>query len=104
MKLLDIIKTVAQKTVENQVSVKLMYAVVTATNPIKVMVDQRLVIAENMLIFPRSCEQKKIQIEGHELYINKKLQTGDKIILLKIGDDFLVIDKVGSCDGEHIVT
>lgn len=104
MKLLDIIKTVSERTVEKSLSVKLMYGVVTSTAPLKVTVEQRLILTENMLIFPHSCEEKLMKIGEGEYYISKKLQTGDKIILLRVGDDFLVIDKVGSYDGKHTIT
>ncbi len=104
MKLLDIIKTVSERAVENSLAIKLMYGIVTSTAPLKVTVEQRLLLTENMLIFPHSCEEKLIKIGEGEYSISKKLQTGDKLILLRVGDDFLVIDKVGSYGGKHIVT
>ena len=104
MKLLDIIKTVSERVAENSLSVKLMYGIVASVAPLKVSVEQRIILTENMLIFPKSCEEQSIKIGETEYYVRTKLQAGDKLILLKAGDDFLVIDKVGDYNGKHIIT
>lgn len=110
-----IIKRMVKETMENEKPTRLMYGKVESTNPLKVNVEQRLMLDRNFLVLTDHLTRKSTTISFRDNYRNSNddlthttrtaevvfdnsLRVGDKVALLREqgGQKFLIIDKVVS--------
>lgn len=111
--LVRVIKRIVKETIENDKPTRVMYGQVVSTNPLKVSVEQRMVLDKNFLVLSDRLTRKSTTITVRDNYRNSanelvhtereidvvfdnSLKTNDKIILLREqgGQKFIILDKV----------
>lgn len=82
--LIKVIKKTAIEAVESTKPVNVCYGEVVSTSPLKVNVEQRMVLGELQLLLS-------------ERVVEKPLNQGDNVILLRqqSGQKYIVIDRIG---------
>lgn len=90
--LLDTIKKIVIKTMENSKPVALSYGAVESINPLTVRIDQKLLLGRQFLILTENVMDKTV----NGITISNGLKTGDKLIMLRVeeGQKYLVLSKV----------
>lgn len=93
--LIDIIKEISVNANENNKPMNLFYGIVKSTSPLKIDVEQKMLLGKNQLILTRNVTDYRTN-DG--VLISNALNTGDKVILLRVqgGQKFLVLDRVVS--------
>ncbi|WP_248930140.1 DUF2577 domain-containing protein [Paenibacillus hamazuiensis] len=110
MRLLEIIKQAGVGAVEAGNPVAIMFGTVTQTNPLEVSIDQRLILSEDFLVIPEQLTPFTVDLKHSHSYkdgvteealtepvvIRKGLETGDKLLLLRVqgGQQFIILDKL----------
>lgn len=102
IELVKIIKKAAIDAVESTKPVQIFFGTVENTNPIRINVEQKMVLGEKQLILTRNVTDYETGIqEGKEGDIKKYivfngLQPGDKVLLVRQqgGQKYIVWDKV----------
>ena|SRR5690625_1086984 len=96
MSLLETIKRAGVAAVNADNPVAVLFGNVAQTNPLSVDVHQRLTLTEDFLVVPESLTRYVVTIEGQDVVIRVGLQTGDRVILLRVqgGQRYVVLDKV----------
>ncbi|MGF7049167.1 hypothetical protein J2T13_003675 [Paenibacillus sp. DS2015] len=111
--MLDIIKQAALDVIEASSPVAIQFGTVSSISPLEISVDQRLTLTEAFLVVPESMTRFEIDLKHvhkmsglpdtdeallDKLVIRKGLESGDKVILLRVqgGQQFVVMDKVVS--------
>ena len=118
-----LIKTAAQEAVEAGKPVKVMFGEVTAINPLRIMVEQKIPLSESFLVLTEAVKDHEHEItvidwqtqnasggsgdsayaaHAHQIAGRKKiiihnaLQVGEKVLLLAMqgGQKFIVVDRV----------
>ena len=111
--LVRIIKRMVKETVENEKPTRVMYGKVISTNPLKVNIEQRMVLDKNFLVLSDRLTRKSTKITVRDNYRNSadeltyanreidvvfdnSLKVNDKVILLREqgGQKFIILDKV----------
>ncbi|MBB6633565.1 DUF2577 domain-containing protein [Cohnella thailandensis] len=90
-RLLQVIKQAGAGAVGASQPVAILTGTVVKIDPLEVTVDQRFTLMADFLIVPESLTEYKIE----ELLIRKRLETGDKLILLRVqgGNQYLILDR-----------
>lgn len=94
------LKQNAKETMDTTYPVAIMYGKVISTNPLKINVEQRMVLDHSFLILTRNVMNYKTTIlldnENKSITISNELKNGDKVVLLREqgGQKFIVLDKV----------
>jgi len=99
MALIDVVKRVAQQTNEASTPMMIMYGIVEAVNPIRILVDNRFRIEGDMVIIPKELIIRTEDLaHNHTVPQNTRegIKVGDKVILLRNygGQEFLVLGRV----------
>ena len=100
--LVRIIKRIVKETVENEKPTRVMYGKVISTNPLKVNVEQRMVLDKNFLVLSDHLTRKSTRVrilstnDLVDVEFDNSLKTNDKVILLREqgGQKFIILDKV----------
>ncbi|MCD9026055.1 DUF2577 domain-containing protein [Cohnella silvisoli] len=108
--LLDAIKKAGIGAIGAGQPVAILTGTVTKDNPLEVTVDQRFALTADFLIVPESLTKYEIdakhthsygggttgQALPDKLLIRRGLETGDKLILLRVqgGNQYLILDRV----------
>ncbi|TNJ68233.1 DUF2577 domain-containing protein [Paenibacillus hemerocallicola] len=112
--MLDIIKQAAKEAVEAGSPVNILFGEVIQNDPLEVNVDQRFTLDADFLNVPESLTRYEVDLKHSHTYtddgasgttgealadkivIRPGLQTGDKVVLLRIqgGQQYLILDKV----------
>lgn len=99
--LLEIIKTAALDAVNNSKPVNVVWGQIINDTPIKIQLEQQLILDEKFVIIPPNFAdyEQTILIDDDEKVITVKnaLQIADKVILLKLqgGQKYLLLAKMG---------
>lgn len=117
--LIETIKKAALQTTEASKPVAVMYGVVLGTSPLRVNVEQRLILEAEQLVLSRNVTDHETTItplpagDGwsteasaehthaikgtKRVKINNALKTGDEVILLRMagGQKFVILDRIG---------
>ncbi len=80
--LVETIKQVALAAVEQNKPVAVMIGTVTKTEPLCILVEQRMELPEGVLIFTRTARSRALQIEDTVLLI--RVQGGQKFVVLDV--------------------
>lgn len=102
--LVRIIKRMVKETVENEKPTRVMYGKVISTNPLKINVEQRMVLDKNFLVLSDRLTRKSTRIripstnDQVDMVFDNSLKVNDKVILLREqgGQKFIILDKVVS--------
>lgn len=98
--LVKAIKKIVVETMETTKPTATMYGQVISSNPLKINVEQRMVLDKNFLILTRNVTDyqvsMKVDNETKTYHVDNSLKTGEKVVLLRQqgGQKFLVIDRV----------
>lgn len=102
--LVRIIKRMVKETVENEKPTRVMYGKVISTNPLKINIEQRMVLDKNFLVLSDRLTRKSTRIripstnDQVDVVFDNSLKVNDKVILLREqgGQKFIILDKVVS--------
>lgn len=113
--LVRIIKRIVQDTTENDKPTRIMYGKVISVNPLKVNIEQRMVLGKNQLVLTDHLSRKTTSISVPDWYrdsndniaigqrevevvFDNRLKVNDKVMLLREqgGQKFVILDKVVS--------
>lgn len=87
------------------INARILFGTVSSVDPFKVLVEQRLELPEKVLIFPEHLQEVKLVTKDLKEYIlRKKLCLNDKLILINLGQQYLIFDKVGDFDATISIT
>lgn len=100
----DVIREITQRTIQNDVNATLLYGTVTAKTPLSVKIEDRLTLSGDRLIAPSYLEKKTLQLEERSIELVPEVKTGDRLILINLGERYVIIGKVGDLQNEHILT
>lgn len=104
--MLNAIRQAALTGMEAGKPMAVLFGEVVSGNPLQVNVDQRFILDADFLILPESLTRLEVDLSHDHgsggqglttpLVIRPGLQTGDKVILLRVqgGQQFLILDKV----------
>ncbi len=114
--LINALKKIAVDANEASDPVRLMFGIVTKTEPLTIMVDQRLILDESKIVLCSSVVERTVKetfnmdtestnsytLHSHRITgqksvtLNFGLKEGEKVILLRMqgGQSFLVLDRV----------
>lgn len=98
--LLIAIKKAAREAVEASQPCDFYFGKVINTNPLKISVEQKMVLGKAQLVLNRNVTdfktKFKIDNEVKEITIYNSLQTGDEVILIKQkgGQKYLILDRM----------
>lgn len=83
MSLVDLIKTVAVKSVEATNPVNVLFGTVVSESPLEIQIHQKLRLTEDFLVITERVDQANVR-------------RGDRVVLLRVqgGQQFIVLDKV----------
>ena len=99
----DLMRQVAQKSIAADVEAQILFGTMMSVEPLKVQVDERFILEGDVLILPHYLERQEFRLihEAQEHTMDKTyiiepgLQSGDRVILLSLGGDYLILGKVG---------
>ena len=74
--LLKIIKTAAATAVQSEKPAELCFGTVTAVNPLKITVEQKLTLGENQLILTKAVTDHQVDIEVSHYTVNDAFMNG----------------------------
>jgi hypothetical protein len=94
--MLEAIKRAATEAVAAAGPVIVQLGSVTQINPLKVLVDNRLELTEDLFIMPEYLTEQKITIGTEEYEIRRALTAGDKLLLIRMqgGQRYVIMDRV----------
>jgi hypothetical protein len=98
--LVQLIKKAACDAVEATKPMQFVYGKVISINPLKVSIDQKVILTSGFLVVPKHLTDYKMTVEfsGAETTHTFKnaLKTDDKVVLLqqKGGQQYLILDRV----------
>lgn len=100
------------KEVLDGINTRILIGSVSSVSPFSVNIEQRFELPKEVLIFPEHLQEvkftqkdwKEVTEVQREYILKPKLQVGDKLILINLGELYLVFDKVGDPDGTIVIT
>lgn len=96
-KIASLIKMAASDTVSAGNPVGIYYGTILSAGPLSVEVDQRFVLTEEFLELTETTKELKVPVEGGGYYtLRRKLEQGDRVILLRVqgGTKYIILDRV----------
>lgn len=112
MEMIDVIKQIAQNTVENHSTVKFCYGTVISSKPLQIKIDNKFVLQSNFLILTNDVKKFNTTISitgpnvdkgGDDLDLSEKkaiidnsLKDGEKVVLMKFqdGKKYIVLTRI----------
>lgn len=94
---IQLIKQAAKDAVDASNPVGIFYGTITSTAPLQVEVDQRFTLTEEFLELTKATKELKVPVDGGGYYtLRRKLEQGDRVILLRVqgGAKYIVLDRV----------
>ncbi len=99
---LEILKKAALDAQEAAKPVNVQFGEVKSKAPLKISVEQKMMLGEAQLIFTRNVTEYRttVTVQGEikkDIMIHNALQVGDKVILIRQqeGQKFIVVDRIG---------
>ncbi|GAA0181417.1 hypothetical protein SH2C18_39530 [Clostridium sediminicola] len=87
------------------INARILFGTVSSVDPFKVLVEKRLELPGKVLIFPEHLQEVKLVTKDLEEYIlREKLCLNDRLILINLGQQYLIFDKVGDFDATISIT
>lgn len=102
----DWMKQVAQKSIAAEVEAQILFGTVLSVQPLRVQVDERFTLEDEMLILPHYLERQEFHLvheaDVHTMdktyIIEPGLLAGDRVILLSLSGDYLILGRVGEIE------
>lgn len=106
--MLEALKLLAYDVLQQENLADICYGTVTKTEPLKIMLEQKLELTENFLILSRNVtrhyesflmreKESNDPWQAYEIIAQQELQKGERVILMKMtgGQRYVVLDRVG---------
>ncbi|MGI5855356.1 MAG: DUF2577 family protein [Candidatus Merdivicinus sp.] len=94
----EVMKEIARGCIDEKVSAAVAFGTVITTEPITIRVEERLVLDEGMLVVPEELKKRETEVQlGSEvktITLSPGLKTGDKAVVLHLGDCWLLAGTV----------
>lgn len=81
------IKQIVKESIE-EINAKILIGSISSIEPFKVSIEQRLILPQEVFIFPE--------------YLERSLRLNDKLIIVNLGEEYLIFDKVGDINNAII--
>ena len=90
-------KRAALEAVEASKPVHVYFGQVVSVSPLKINVEQKMILGEKQLILSRNVTNFKIIVGEKEIIIQNALEVEDEVILIRQqkGQKYVVIDRIG---------
>ncbi|MGI5824462.1 MAG: hypothetical protein ACOX7J_02715 [Bacillota bacterium] len=88
------IKEIAERCV--QANTKVGFKVATVKNSSELVLDQGLILPVEPCFVLENAGGIKIKVDNTENVLKRQIQVGDKLLLLNIGNEYCVLDRIGS--------
>ena len=91
---------------------ELLFGLVKTESPLTVTVDQRLTLPEEALLLTEEAEELRLRVRHNlteepsldrEYLLRPGLKTGDQVILLSAGGQYLVLGRIGTPGRSQVV-
>lgn len=107
------------RTIDTRVHTDILYGVISNESPYTVQINQKLELPIDAFMFPEHLQEKKLITKDYkttassggdvcsgsslsevtrEYIIQPKLKKGDLLIIINLGSEWLIFDKVGNPD------
>lgn len=100
--LMKAVKRAALDVVEASKPVNVCFGKVVSDEPIKIKIEQKILLGESQLIIPRNVTDFSVTVQrkdgsSEEMIIKNSLRNDDKVILIRQqeGQKYVVIDRIG---------
>ena len=106
--MLEAVKLLAYDVLQQENIADICYGTVTAIEPLKIMLEQKLELTEEFLVLSQNVvkhyesfymrkKNSNGEWEHYEIIIEKELKKGERVILMKMtgGQRYVVLDRVG---------
>jgi hypothetical protein len=98
--LLKLIKRTAIDAVNASRPANMVFGKVISTNPLRVKVDQKLILTSAQLVLARSVTDYRLSVtdvDRRTVTVHNGLKTGEEVILMQLsgGQKYIVIDRIG---------
>lgn len=97
----DLLKEVADRCV--QANLNFGFKVATVKNSKELVLDQGLILPIEPCLITEDLCGLKIVINNQEFILKQPIETGDKLLLLNIGDTYCILDRLGNSLDPKIV-
>lgn len=100
--LVKAIKRIVEETTENNKPTHIMYGKVISVSPLRVNVEQRMILDKNQLVLTDHLTRKTgwtvVNDRTYEVVFDNRLKVNDNVLLIRKqgGQKFIIIDKVVS--------
>lgn len=107
-RMLEAVKLLAYDVLQQENIADICYGTVTAIEPLKIMLEQKLELTEEFLVLSQNVvkhyesfymrkKNSNGEWEHYEIIIEKELKKGERVILMKMtgGQRYVVLDRVG---------
>ena len=97
LELVKAVKKVSVDAVEALKPVEVCFGKVIGASPLKIFVEQKLVLGEAQLVLCRNVCDFFTYIDGEYVEVRNGLENGDTVVLIRQqgGQKYLVVDRVG---------
>ena len=112
--MLEAVKLLAYDVLQQENLTDICYGTVTETEPLKIVLEQKLELTESFLVLSQNVTKHTINYSmrrkdsdenwvHYEMIVEKQLKKGERVILIKMtgGQRYVVIDRVGEEMTEH---
>lgn len=99
----SVIEKVVKDVLDNRVVMEIMVGVISSTDPFTVAINQKRQYGEAFLTIGEHLQEKVLKIGDREYILTTKPAVGDEVIVLKIGTEILLIDRVGDPHDKIII-
>ncbi len=92
----EVMKEIARGCIGEEVQARLLFGTVVKESPVVVKVEERLALSEELLVIPKELKKRVVPVEGIEgtVTVSPGLKAGDRVILMRLGDAWLVAGTV----------
>ena len=95
--LLKLIKKTSLEAVNASKPANMVFGKVISVSPLKIQVDQKLILTSAQLVLSRNVTDYKVKIDDTEHTIHNALKVNEKVIMMQVsgGQKYIVIDRIG---------
>lgn len=96
----QLIRQAAKDCLTEEIRMGALFGEVTSMNPLTVQVEQKLILQEPRLVLPIELQKHTVTVtfgqETQEIVIHPGLQTGDRVILIRTAEYFVVAGRLAA--------
>ena len=96
--LVETLKRAAVEAMEATKPVNVYFGEVISSSPLKINVEQKMILSEKQLILSRNVTNFKTKLSSGDITVYNGLVAGDEVIILRQqeGQKFIVLDRIGT--------